>query len=317
MRAGLAVVPDPEPLRLRELAASAPDNPFLTPAYAAARRTLGESVILLDPTGPHAAPTLAFLRRGWRGCTLRIDTIPPWPAASPVWRALLDYCAAEAVTILEIGSFASSATELPAFEGVKASRRTREEFTLSLASGAAPNLSSQHRRNVSRAHKAMLKTHHTADPARVRIHTALMAESLGRHAARGEAVPAHVDHASIEALVRVGAAEIHEALSGDTTVASLLVLHSAQAGYYHSAGSTEAGRRSGAATLLVTEVARSLAERGATLFHLGGAAAAETGLRRFKTGFGAVPRTLEAVTAHLTPAPARRVASLWRRLAGR
>jgi len=308
-------MPDPEPARLRDLAASAPDNPFLTPEYAAARRAIGERVILLGSTEAHERASLAFLRRGWRGCMLRIDSVPPWPANSLVWPALLDYCATEAVTILAIDSFASSRTDLPAFENVNAARRTREEFTLALDSGG-PDLSEQQRRNANRAHKAMLVARQSADPARVAIHADLMADSLGRHAARGETVPARVDQTGFEALVRCGAAEIHEALRGDTTVASMLVLRSASAGYYHSAGSTEAGREAGAATFLVIEAARSLAERGATLFHLGGASASESGLRRFKTGFGAEPRTLEALTAYLTPAPARRIASLWRRLAG-
>ncbi|MCI0433596.1 MAG: GNAT family N-acetyltransferase [Gemmatimonadetes bacterium] len=312
MGAGLALIAEPGPERLREHSAATPENPFQTPEYAGAMQALGEQVLLLDASGAAGASTLAFLRRGWRGCFLRLDSVPPWPARSPVWRALLDGCTARAVTVLEIASYASIASDIPDL-GADTVRRRRFEFPLAIDPNREPELSTQHRRNLARARKARLVVRHGADPGRARVHAALMAEALARHVGPDGAPPA-IDSRVAEALLGSGAAEIHEAVRDDETFASVLVLRSARAGYYHSAGSSSAGRDCGAATLLVIEVARSLAECGAATFHLGGAGESEPGLRRFKEGFGATARPLEAVTAQLAPGAVRRLRGLWWRL---
>ncbi len=313
MRAGIEVVADPEPGRLAELAASAPHNPFLTPEYALAMQALGERVLVFDNTGGTGPATLGLLRRGWRGCTVRIDSVPAWPATASIWSALLAWCETQAVTRLDIGSYASRVTDIPDL-GPACVARPREEFTLPLDAAEPARLSSQHRRNAGRARRAGLIAGYGTDLDHASVHAGLVALSMHRLAGRGEPVSTNVDAARPHALVRHGAAEIHVARRDDAVLASVLVLRSARAGYYHSAGTTDEDRACGAATFLVLEIARSLASRGADVLHLGGAAPTEDGLRRFKTGFGAETRSLAAATVSLSPPLGRRAAGLWRKL---
>ena len=314
MSGALDVIASPDPAIIAAIAALAPDNPFLTPAYASAWRSLGESVFALRPSATHeSAPgTLAFVRRGWRGASLRIDSVPPWPGSSPAWPAVLEFCRTQAIDRVKLGSFGSLVADVPPLEG-ETCRRRRWEYLLALRNDL-PDLSDQHKRNVARAHRAGLRHVQSRDPAGCRAHAELVEASLRRHRARGEPAPGAAHLASLEALILSGAAEVHEARLGDATAASVLVLRAERGGYYHSAGSSEVGRECGAAAFLVLQVARALRQDGADSFNLGGAGATESGLRRFKSGFGTVEYPLQAVSCEIPLPLARRAIGLWRRL---
>jgi lipid II:glycine glycyltransferase (peptidoglycan interpeptide bridge formation enzyme) len=99
----------------------------------------------------------------------------------------------------------------------------------------------------------------------------------------------------------------------DEVFSSVLILLSDEVGYYHSAGSSDRGRRLAASHYLVDQVADRLRSDGRRCFNLGGASSTESGLARFKLGFGASIRTLEAAAFYLGSPAKRFLSEAWLR----
>lgn len=278
-------------------------NPFDTPAYARYRLALGDEPFRVDVGGEGAdgGSWLGFFRTGRLRRTADIPSSPANPDAARWW-AMVEALRIQGVGDIRLNTFASpegagwpaaaAGDADPAAAGNPAWRvdaRARTEFVLDL--NTRPALSSNHRRNARRGAAAGLTL---LEAGRPEHHALLTGHSMSRRRGRGEAVGTGVAAGDVRAMVDAGAAQLFQAILNTEAVSSILVLHSATTAYYHSAGTSREGMAAGASHWLLNEVLNTLGGRGLNTFNLGGANPGNDGLRRFKEGFGARPRTTTA-----------------------
>ena len=232
-----------------------------------------------------------FLRRN-----LHIRSLPSLPEPETFWRGVMQSCRRLGVWGLQIDTYASPGAVIPQLPG-ELERRDRWEYALDLGcDNILDGVSTQHRRNISRASKAGLSICRTREASACTKHLELMDASTERRAHRGEKVDPGQDSARPLALLASGAGEIFQAVIGEQVLSSILVLRSSQGAYYQSAGTLPEGMKLGASPFLVSQVAALVKQEGARVFNLGGAGAESPGLRRFKAGFGAREFELQAAS---------------------
>jgi hypothetical protein len=95
--------------------------------------------------------------------------------------------------------------------------------------------------------------------------------------------------------VESGAGELFQALRGGVAVSSVLVVRSRTAGYTQSSGTSVEGTSFGASTFLIFQIAVHLQREGVEVLNIGGARENETGLRSYKSDFGATAIDLQHV----------------------
>lgn len=289
-----------------------PYQPFNTLFYARSRAALGEQpyVFLQRQGGTVTAACVGFLVRGRLSRRLEIPSFAGPAAGTQFAAGLEDFCRAQRVWDVDVCTFGSEPTTIPQL-GQQLERRPRWEFVLDITQELQPAaFSTNHRRNVERARKAGVRIVPCTDRAAAAAHLQAMNSSTLRRQQRGEDVALSQGVAKIDALLAAGAAEIFQARSSDDAVlSSIVVLRSSRAAYYHSAGTTAEGMKLGASPFLITGVAAALRARGIREFNLGGAEPENAGLYRFKTGFGAAVRPLEAAVFSCVSKLARRLRS--------
>ena len=294
---------------LRALERLEPFSPFNTAAYAAARVALGEHpyVLAVDRGGSMVVGCLALMSGRWLARQLEIPSLPRLDEADIFVEGLRSFCRSHRVWDLEIGSFGSDGMKIPPV-GLERRRRSRWEFVVDLS---APNfslkMSTNHRRNVNKATKAGLWCRRTTDDEAAALHLGLVGASMARRQARGEVVALPANDSAIVSMLRSGAGEIFQAVCDDEVLSSILIVKSSDVGYYHSAGTTTLGMERGASPFLVREVALALKKDGLSEFNLGGAEPDNPGLYRFKGGFGAATRPLEAASFSMVSRIKRKV----------
>ena len=298
---------DPDADLVSAIAAANPRSPFLTPAYAAAQRALGNlpCAFILQGECDTLNGTLGFISGGSH---VRQLSVPTWPAtkhSATLNDGILAFCRHESIAYLDIENFATVSSEPLVPPCGNARIVERSEFIIGLRAGEeAAGWSSNHRRNLRKAEKAGLTITISSDPEDATVHLGMQQGSALRRKGRGESVELPTSPTHAAALIDADAGHLFQAKLGGETIASVLVLESAAAGYYHSAGASLRGMRAGASTMLVLAAGRFLAANGCIEFNLGGAGASEPGLRRFKCGFGALERPLHRYACRIASRPA-------------
>ncbi len=104
-------------------------------------------------------------------------------------------------------------------------------------------------------------------------------------------------------LIGSGAGEIFQAVLASQVVSSNLILIAEKAGYNHTQGTSPEGMDCGAAHFLIHGIARALRQEGKEVLNLGGTddPNPESGLVKFKTGFGVTTEKIELETARFMP----------------
>lgn len=294
---------------------SEPANPFFSRAYARAMGSLGLLPVTFHQ-GPAERPEYAFnafLERGRLSRTLIVPSMPALEPALFLAGALLPYCRRRGVTALRLESFGSGPAkppELPA--GAEFLRR--REFVVDLT---VPELlkafASNHKRNQKRAAKAGVECVESGDAGALAEHYRMLGASMARRRALGEAGAEARAGGVSQALLATGAGRLFQAVHQGEVVSSILVLTAPEGAYYHSGGSSPGGMALGASHFLFHRVMEIMAAEGKRAFNLGGAEA-DSGLARFKQGFGAVEVRLWRCELPLGPAWRRKTASALRLL---
>jgi hypothetical protein len=288
-----------------------PRNPFLDAAYLRAQQALGIECWLLgvESAGRMQAAALGLIRRGRLFTTLDIPSTPGVDAESVFWSGLDAFCRDERVTNLELSTFASPSVSIPVLRGEEA-RTSRTEYQLGLIGrDVFAGLSTHHRGRVKKGRARGLAVHRSVSGEAFDAHLALHSNSMARRKERHEEVPLEESSADEAALLANHAAELYQAMSGEDTASSLLIMKSSRGAYFKSAGTSPEGMRVGASHFLVLETALALQSEGFEVFHLGGVRQEEEGLRAFKAGFGATPIEGEAVVAYVGGRLRRRVSA--------
>lgn len=278
------------------------DNPFYTKEYISYRMLQGYTPYLLG-YGKHA-DCLAFIKNGRLRCGLEIPSIPDISADDTFWQQLENFCHQKGVTDLSVNSFGSSGGAIPVL-GREKSRKIRREYILNLNHpDFFKKIRKGHIYEIKKARKSGLTMQRKRDHEAIAIHARLISASMQRRKERGENVSTAVDTQNLTRLITTGAAELFCAISVNQILSSCLVLLSAKSGYNHTMGTSPEGMTNGAAHFLIHEIASALREEGKDRFNLGGTddPDPESGLVRFKTGFGLSIEQVELQSAHFTMA---------------
>jgi len=156
----------------------------------------------------------------------------------------------------------------------------------------------------------------TSDPNAIAPHLELMGASMDRREVRSKDVSGAIKKSVMRTMLEAAVGEFFQAYAGTQILSSIFILKSSKVGYYHSAGTSPKGMELGASPFLVYSAAELLSEDGFRELNLGGAEPENPGLYRFKKGFGAVERRLEAAIFSLAPPILHRARSalrlMWR-----
>lgn len=289
-----------------------PASPFATCAYFESMDEVGCTVWILgleDDTGGLVSGCLAGLRSGKLHRTLEIPSLPCVDEDSAFWAGLCEFCRDRRVTKLELCTFGSPpGVEIPEI-GTQCTRRSRREFILDLADYSLAQLSSNHKRNVKKAQKAGVTVRWVRSADAAHMHHELMDQSFERRRRRGEHLGQSRQSHRHLAFLNSEAGELCQALLDGTVLSSILVLRASKGAYYQSAGTSPEGMNKGASQFLIHSVANQLRSDGLESFNLGGADE-ETGLARFKGGFGAQRVPLRSASCYVGPSWRRRLSQL-------
>jgi|UniRef100_UPI00378420CA RimJ/RimL family protein N-acetyltransferase len=298
------LVPFPPDELIDSLSCLHPEDSFFTSAYSRGQSLLGfhPCLLVLKDGEETVLGCLAFLKKGRFTKSLDIPSLPDLPFDSPFWDGLLDFCKSSNIWDLTLRRIVPSCSRI-GMHALQTSRETGVEYRLSLKfdSEVAPT-SSNHRRSVAKAKKLGLVAQRRTDASAVSAHLELMQSSMSRRAVRGEKVPLAINRRFYDSMLSTGAGEFFQASRGETIRSSIFLLRTSSGAYYQSAGTSPEGMDEGASPFLIVETAKVLSREGVTCFDLGGAHEHEVGLRRFKSGYGAVETPFEIV-AYSTARP--------------
>jgi hypothetical protein len=283
-------IPAPTSDDLSRVAALDPANPFAGAAWVGARALLGQQPCVLELTTDDGRQVacMGFVRAGRVRRTLEVPSLPPVDGhAADFWDGLLSHIDKAGLDVLEVNSFGSTQAYIPDIRGEQG-RRNRLEHVLDLQEGDLfARLSTHHRRQVRKARKAGVQVSDASGEPALAAHVAAVNASMRRRAGRGEDVEPDADDPLYAALVKSGAATLHQAFATDgAMLSSILVLRAAEGAYLQSSGSTTDGMHVGASHLLFHDLTCALRAAGLRLFNFGGAAEDNPGLLEFKEAFG-------------------------------
>lgn len=266
----------------------APRNPFETDAYVRAQHAGGAQAWLLrHRSASREVWCLGFERRGNIDSALEIHSLPREQDEPEFWSSLISFCRSRKIQVLNVNTFASPSVKVPLLAN-EVFRRSRREWVLDICqTDQAYPLSENHARNIRRAEKSGCLVLHIKSSDGQDAHARLLEAPNQR---------SHHSNRNWKWLIDSGAGELWQTVVNGDPVSSLLLLRSSDMAYYHSAGTSPEGRTRGASHLLVHTVARELKAQGVKVFNLGGDNGDDSGLARFKSGFGATPVELEAAS---------------------
>lgn len=171
----------------------------------------------------------------------------------------------------------------------------REEYTIPLDGTPEERLArcaSNHRRNIRKGDRSgwQLRRHAGEDAGRVleRVQAGARVRAAGRGAPITAPPVVSVADAGIPSRSAWGIT-VFGAWASDELLGAMMVGWAGGRGYYVAGGGTPAGYQAGAGAWLHWRIAETLAGEGFTDYNLGGGPmepADDTGLRRFKRGFG-------------------------------
>jgi len=277
----------------------APDNPFYTPGYVNSRRLLGYHpwLLCLYDGRRLLSGCTAFARQGRISRSVEIPSVPELGEDEIYWRSFFRWCHKHRFSTISINSFASKKACIPNFIR-PVQRRTRWEYILELQKPELwKHVRKGHNWCINRGRKAGLRVHRSADEKACQEHARLIAASMRRRMDRGEAVSDDVRSAAFAAITQSGAGELYQAFLGGEIVASNLILRARNGAYNHTQGASPEGMECGASHFLIHEIANSLRQESVEHFNLGGTDQKDSGLEKFKSGFGATTIILELQAA--------------------
>ena len=232
---------------------------------------------------------LGAWKTGRLSSSLDIRMLPDLPAGSPFWKGLQVACKRLGAWDLTIYAVTTGPDPIPPL-GPVSFCESGIEYHLPMGADPVPlPTSSNLRRNISKAQKSGLVLHRTSSRDATPFHVGLMGSSLERRKERGEHIAGNAQYRYYEDMLAAGAGEFFQAVDASGTVlSSVFFLRSAAAAYYQSAGTSAEGMSLGASAFLIWSAAETLRKEGVTKFCLGGSTLDNTGLVRFKSGFGGV-----------------------------
>ncbi len=229
--------------------------------------------------------------------------MPNVPVNAPFWQGLMDFCRQEGISDLSVSSFCSPGGVIPQLNHEK-NRKARWEYVLDLRHpGTLTKMRSGHTYSIKRARKIGVEMRRVRNREGILAHARLIGVSMQRRKDRGEDVTTSVETSDLSRLIESGTGEIFQAVLDGQVVSSNAILIAEKGGYNHTQGTSPEGMDCGAAHFLIHEIACALRAEGKEVFNLGGTddPAPESGLKKFKTGFGPGTEKIELESATFEP----------------
>jgi len=289
---------------ISEIAVLNPMNPFYTAQYMAYRCNQGFTPWIFV-YGNHIQPNVycpAFMKTGRLRRSLEIPSMPDIPVDEPFWPRLINFCRQQGISDLSVNSFCSQGGVIPQLDH-ETNRKARWEYVLHLK---LPDLFMKMRKGhaygIKRARKIGVEIQRTCDQEAAKVHARLISASMQRRRDRGENVTTSAPTDLLQ-LIESGAGEIFQAVLASQVISSNLILIAEKAGYTHTQGTSPEGMDCGAAHFLIHGIACALRQEGKEALNLGGTddPNPESGLVKFKTGFGVATKKIELETARFKP----------------
>lgn len=299
------VVSDKAQSLISEIARLNPMNPFYTAEYMSYRHAQGFTpwiFVYRDHTQQNVYCP-AFMKSGRLRCSLEIPSVPYIPVKKPFWPKLINFCRQKGITDLSVNSFCSQDGLIPQLDH-ETYRKTRWEYVLHLKQpDVFMKMRKGHNYSIKRAQKIGVVIHRTRDQEAVMEHSRLIGTSMQRRQNRGENVTTSAPTNDFLQLVKSGAGEIFQAVLANKVVSSNLILISEKAGYNHTQGTSLEGMDCGAAHFLIHGIACALRQEDKEILNLGGTddLNPESGLVKFKTGFGLTTEKIVLEAAKFKP----------------
>ena len=316
--AGQVVILDAPASVFADCVAADPANPFYTPAYVDARRSLGDraGVMQLRRGNDGAVDSVPFFLSPLRlGHSLEVPSFPagvdPLSMATALGRLVRQY---QVVSIAFPGYAAPDGCAAPLLSW-PTTRYSRTEFVIDLT---VPDLhaamSRSHRQRARQGQRSGLVLARSRNAAACADHARLMASSMSRRRDRGEDAATAAAAKLLQPFLESGAGELFQAVRDDVVYSSVLLLRAPRGAYDQSSGTSTEGMSIGAAQFLIAAAGQALAVEGIELLNLGGVREHETGLRAFKSHFGARENGIVAAVVDSRSRARRLGESLWHRL---
>jgi hypothetical protein len=246
-------------------------------------------ILARDIAGRRETIALCTYGRGKLNGSLYVSLVDHIESADLLSRATEWMAARLRATNLLIESFASAPHEssLPAFAAEVERYTDVKLYVWDLSDDNWDRrMSSNHRRNISRAKKAGTAVAVLPPSAALAAHLDLTGSSLNRRAQRGESTALATGELEIRRMLAAGRAEQFQAVLDGQVLSSKIVYTIDRFAYYYSGGTSEAGMRLGASHFLMHAIASSLRTRGILSFNLDVANSGTGGLARYKADFG-------------------------------
>jgi hypothetical protein len=277
----------PEPELYQQVSTLDPANPFVTLAHARAEEAAGAEPWLLGCRDGDRiiSGCLGFVRHGRLNRQLSITSLPETPP--DFWAGLKRFIAEEGITILQLNTFCSRASNIPPL-GKELHRRRRYEYVMSLE-GTPENLlrrmKQHHQRLVRKGMKAGLVVR-IGRECRTEDHVKLIEASMQRRVGRGERIESVPTIDALLPCVNSGLCRLFQACRGDEVLSSISMAIAPRGRYLHTSGTSPEGMKIGASHYLLYEIMRVSLLEGAILLNLGGVSDPHSGLAEYKRHFG-------------------------------
>jgi hypothetical protein len=272
--------------------------PYYTRQYRDAMQAFGKRVWLLgtEVNGQLARGCLAEFRGGRLSRELHVQSTPT-EADTTFWEGLSQFCKAERVTHLSLGTVGTHPA-IPLL-GRTLELKERFEYWIDLQ---VPELKSllrgEQRRIFNRAVDAGMTLRQVTADEGLATHRQLTSASLGRRRARGEEIPHFADSGVPRAMLETGAARMYEAVLGERILGSVILTIASTGAHGYSAGYAPEGFKAGVGVYINLSTFYILKNEGKVLFNLGDAPP-DSGLALFKKGLGGVVHESRSARFHV------------------
>ncbi len=299
------IVSDKAQSYISEAARINPTNPFYTAEYMSYRYAQGFTpwIFVYKDHINQNIYCPAFMKSGRLRRSLEIPSVPHIPVKKSFWPKLINFCRQKGITDLSVNSFCSQGGLIPQLDH-ETNRKARWEYVLHLKQpDVFMKMRKGHSYSIKRAQKIGVELLRTRDQEAVLEHSRLISTSMQRRKNRGENVTTSASTNDFLQLTKSGAGEIFQAILANKVLSSNLILIAEKAGYNHTQGTSTEGMNCGAAHFLVHEIACALRQENKEILNLGGTndLNPESGLIKFKTGFGLTTEKIELEAVKFKP----------------
>ena len=182
----------------------------------------------------------------------------------------------------------------------------RFEYLLDIAQYSLSRISSNHKRNIKKSTIAGGRVLLPTDIESMRSHIELVNTNLGNKGLGGITNSPEYFHY----LLKNNAGLLMQVTENEQLLASTFFITNQDYAYYHSSGTSDQGKKIGAAYFIVDRIISEMKNRQMHYLNLGGCTSEQTGLQRFKMGFRPETRVLVSTSSRLMTTGKQRIRSL-------